>query len=602
MPETLTSPTVAKKPRTTERQRYLKRWSAVKTNRSSWESEWREIAELTAPRRFRANLSDSKGKKKNEKVLNPIGQLCIRTLAAGMMAGITSPSRPWMRLGIPEDELAEVESIKAWAWECTERMLSQLRRTNFYLTTASSVYVDLGTMATHCTIVLRDRKTCLRFYPKQVGSYWLASSSRGEIDTVYEEHNLTVGQLVEEFGYDACTARVQRLFDEDKVDTDVPVLHVIEPNRERQLERGDARGMPFRSVWMEAANAEDRQAGFLRESGHRRFPALVPRWAVDGEETYGTRSPGMDARPTLRQLQKLEYRLALQIALLSSTPVSAPTSVQDNGGVNISPKGVTWIPTSGGQAPELKATVDTAAIQRGIESVEKAIATREQRAREFFFVDFWLAMLQDPRATPATAEEIRAKKEERMLQLGPVLEQIQTEYLEPLIDMLFEAMMEDGLLPPPPRELVEWLQAKGLQAYQFDVEYVSIAAAAQKALGLTNVRAFLEIVAQGMQVDAQALDNVDVDTLVQEAGRILGINPKILKAMDVVKQLRAARAKQQQAADMGAAMATGAKAAKDLGTTPAPASDNMLGALGPVLQAMGPQAAGLMPQTTKLTP
>lgn len=582
----------------TRRQRYLKRWAALKASRSPWESTWRETTELTSPRRFRSNINDSKGKRRNEKILDPIGQLAIRTLAAGMMAGITSPSRPWMRLGIPYQEIAEVESVKAWTWECTELMLAQLRRTNFYVTTASSVYVDLAGPGTHCSTVLRDKKTCLRFYPKQVGAYWLASSSRGVIDTVYEDLNLTVAQLVEEFGLENVSGRVAKLYEDERLDVEVSVLHVIEPNRDHDPESARPDRMPFRSCWMETSDESDQRTGFLRESGHRRFPALVPRWAVDGQDVYGSRSPGMDAAPAMRSLQKLEYRHALLTAMIASPPAQAPASVKDNGGVNISPKGVTWLPSTGGTQQKVEPTVDIAALERGLERVEKAIEIRQQRVREFFFVDFWLAMLQDPRATPATAEEVRAKKEERMLQLGPVLEQIQVEYLEPVIDLLFEAMMEDGLLPPPPRELVEWMQARGMTTFEFDVEYVSIAAAAQKALGLTNVRAFLELVGQAHGVAPEALDNIDADVLVQEAGRILGINPKILKAMEVVKALRAARAKQQQAAEAGAAMAQAASSGAELAKAPAPGEDNLLGALGPVLQAMGPQAATKMPYPT----
>jgi hypothetical protein len=183
-----------------------------------------------------------------------------------------------------------------------------------------------------------------------------------------------------------------------------------------------------------------------------------------------------------------------------------------------------------------------------------------------------------------------------------VLEQIQVEYLEPLIDLLFEAMMEDGLLPPPPAELVDWMRAHGMSTIAFDVEYVSIAAAAQKALGLTNVRAFLELVAQANGIDPQVLDNVDADVLVQEASRILGINPKIVKSMEVVKALRSGRARQEQAAQAGQAMAVGADAASKLANAPAPAPDNSLGALAPMLAAMGPQAPDVTPGMTNVGP
>lgn len=593
------------RPKVSDRQRYLKRWSALKSSRGTWEAHWRDITDHTSPRRYRRELTDvNRGTKKNDKMLDPIGLISQRTLASGMMAGITSPSRPWMRLGVPVPQLAELESVKAWAWEVTERMLAQLRRTNFYVATASSVYVDLSGPATHLSIVLRDKETCLRFYPRQLGSYWLASSSKGKIDTVYEDLQLTVAQVIEEFGEDQVSYRVRNLWETDKLDVLVTILHAVEPNPDYDPEKADRRGMRWRSCWMECENAEDRNVGFLRESGHRRFPALVPRWAVDGQDVYGSRSPGMDSLPTLKSLQKLEYRHALLTALAAEPPVTAPASMKESGEeVHLVPRGVTYVADSPGPGRvEVKAAIDLQANAHALERVEAAIEKRQRSIREFFLVDFWLAMLNDDRATPATAEEVRAKKEERMLQLGPVLEQIQTEYLEPLIDLLFEAMMEDGLLPPPPREVVEWMQERGLEVLAFDVEYVSIAAAAQKALGITNVKAFLEIVGLAAGADAQAVDNVDVDVLVDEAARVLGINPKIVRAMPVVDQLRAARSRQQQAAEVGDAAVKAAGAAKNLGTTPAPSADNALGALGPALQALGPGGSTLLPYPTNVAP
>jgi hypothetical protein len=573
----------------------------LKLDRSTWDTHWRELGDVFNPRRYGKPLYEAnKGRKKNEKILNPIGQLAIRTLAAGMMSGITSPSRPWMRLTLADETLADqVEAAEVWLYETTQRMLAQLARTNFYNVASASTYPDLATWGTHATMVLKDPKTLLRFYPLQIGEYYLASSFRGEIDTAYREFVLTVGALVEEFGYDQCTTRVQQFWDQGKYDVRIPVLHAVEPNRDHDPRRGDWRGKAWTAVWLESSTPEDKKAGLLRKSGHSRFPGLTPRWTVDGQDVYG-RSPGMDALPTAKQLQKLEYRLALEVALISQPPQSAPASIGDEGGVNSSPGGVTYRPSSGNPAADkIEPIVDTAAIASAIQHTEHAIERREKRVREFFFSDFWLAILNDERTTPATAEEVRAKKEERMLQLGPVLEQIQTEFLEPLVEMLFDAMLEAGLIDPPPQELVDAARQKGQGSIVFEVEYVSIAAAAQRALGLTSVRSFLEVVAQGQQFDPQALDNVDVDVLVQDAARILGVNPKIVKAMDVVKQLRAARAQQQHAQEQGQAMLAATQGAKNLGTTPAPSPDN---ALGNVLASMGPQASQLLPAPTNQMP
>lgn len=585
-----------------ERQHYLKRLSSLQSERSTWDTQYREIGEGMLPGRFRYSTAETnQGKKKHQKVLNPIAQIAIRTLAAGLMSGVTSPSRPWMRLAFADEEVMALESAKAYCYEVTTRWLAQLARTNFYLVTAGSTYPDLAGFGTHASVVLRDRETVLRFYPLMAGEFWLAASFRGEIDTLYRLVQLTVAKLVEEFGYEACSPSVQRAWDNDDLDRKVEVLHAIEPNHEVDEGRGDWRGKPWISVWMETSSPEDKRLGLLRKSGHSRFPALTPRWSQDGQDTYG-RSPGMAALPTHQQLQKLEFSLALQVAQMGEPPVSAPADLQDTGGVNQTPGGVTYRPQGSAADTKIETITDQAALSAGIERTEEAIGRREQRIREFFFTDFWLAMLNDERATPATAEEVRAKKEERMLQLGPVLEQIQCEYLEPLVDMLFEAMLEAGEIPPPPQDVLDLLRKKGRSAAVFDVEYVSIAAAAQKALGLTNVRTFLEFVANGASIDPSAVDLVDVDTLIAEAARLLGINPKIVRAMPVVEQLRAARAKQEQAAEAGQAAVAAAGAAKDLGTTPAPSADNALGSLGTALAAMGPQASQLLPAPTSQMP
>lgn len=166
-----------------ERQRLIQRLNQLKSERSSWDTHYAEIAEVMLPRRFRTNLADAnRGTKKNSKILNGEAQLALRTLAAGLMAGITSPSRPWMRLSLADSDLLELDGVPEWLHECTTRMLAQLARTNFYNVTSDSTYNDLGAWGTSFTMALPDQKTILRFYPSPVGQYWLASS-RGASST-----------------------------------------------------------------------------------------------------------------------------------------------------------------------------------------------------------------------------------------------------------------------------------------------------------------------------------------------------------------------------------------------------------------------------------
>ena len=70
-----------------------------------------------------------------------------------------------------------------------------------------------------------------------------------------------------------------------------------------------------------------------------------------------------------------------------------------------------------------------------------------------------------------TAREVAEKHEEKLLMLGPVLERLHTELLDPLIDRTFNILQQNGVLPVPPPEL---------QNKDLNVEYVSVLAQAQR--------------------------------------------------------------------------------------------------------------------------
>jgi hypothetical protein len=64
-------------------------------------SLWRELSDYHLAHRGRFLVSDrNKGHKRNTKQINNASRRAIRTLASGMMAGITSPARPWFKLAL----------------------------------------------------------------------------------------------------------------------------------------------------------------------------------------------------------------------------------------------------------------------------------------------------------------------------------------------------------------------------------------------------------------------------------------------------------------------------------------------------------------------
>ena len=75
----------------------------LRVNRYSWWTHARELAEYILPRRYKWLITpnmQNRGSPINQHILDSTGTLAARNLASGMMSGVSSPSRPWIKLKI----------------------------------------------------------------------------------------------------------------------------------------------------------------------------------------------------------------------------------------------------------------------------------------------------------------------------------------------------------------------------------------------------------------------------------------------------------------------------------------------------------------------
>lgn len=177
----------------------------------------------------------------------------------------------------------------------------------------------------------------------------------------------------------------------------------------------------------------------------------------------------------------------------------------------------------------------------------------QERIQRGFFTDLFLMLANQPTRSNVTATEIAERHEEKLLMLGPVLERLEGELLDPLIERTFAILLRAEALPPPPPVLSGRL---------LDIEYVSILAQAQKLVGVTGIQQFSGFVGGIAAVRPEVLDKVDFDAMVDEYAEIVGVPPKLILPPEAVAKLRAERARAQQmqtAMAMGQQMAEGAK-------------------------------------------
>jgi hypothetical protein len=118
------------------RKQCMQQWTALKQERQSWESHWRELSDYFLPRRskFISRERRRQGAKKNDKIINSVGTFSVRTLGAGMMSGITSPARQWFRLTTDRPEPREVlKAVRTWLDDIERRLVASLMaKSNLY--------------------------------------------------------------------------------------------------------------------------------------------------------------------------------------------------------------------------------------------------------------------------------------------------------------------------------------------------------------------------------------------------------------------------------------------------------------------------------------
>ena len=511
----------------TKRADLLTRWGHLRTERATWWSHWQEVTTYLLPRNGRYFEQDrNKGTRRHNSIYDNTGTRALRTLGAGMMAGATSPARPWFRLGTADPELNRYAPVKLWLNDVTERMQLVFQKSNTYRT-LHGIYEELGAFGTAGSIILPDPRTAIHHYPVTVGEYAIAQDYQGKINTLYREFQKTVGEVVREFGYKKCSTSVKNLFDRGNLDAWITVIHAIEPreDRERDFKKKDNMNMAYKSCYFELGGDGEQ---VLRESGYKDFPAVIPRWGISGGDVYGN-SPGMESLGDIKLLQHEQLRKAQGIDYQTKPPLQVPAYMK-NRDVDSLPGGVTYVD---GQQGKIETAFN---VNLNLQHLLMDIQDVRGRINSSFYADLFL-MLANATDTRMTATEVAERHEEKLLMLGPVLERLHNELLDPLIDNTFNRMVEADLVPPAPEEM---------QGMELSVEFVSMLAQAQRAIGTNSVDRYVNNLGMIAQMKPDILDKFDSDAWADGYADMLGVDPKLVVSGETVARIRQQRAQAQQ--------------------------------------------------------
>ena len=489
--------------------------AAMRTDRLPTWNLWRELANYYLPQRYTWLLSDAERKVKNAKnpyILDGSGTLAARTLASGMMNGVTSPTRPWFKLRVPGfDDEAETPA-RLWLDEVTRRMLLIMAESNFYNALAV-MYLDLAVFGTAALLIYEDQESVIRCFNPNLGEFYIAQSDRLQVNTFAREFTYTVAQVEARWGrenmsatrQEACKAGGARLQESMKI------VHLIEPNTYEDPKV--PKSFKFREYYWEEGGPEGE---VLSARGFNEMPGIFPRWELSGNDSYGS-CPAMDALGDVIQLQFETKKKAQGLDKMVNPPLVADIQLKHRPTALV-PNGITYV--AGQNNVGMKPAYQ---VQIPFNELTLDITDIRARIRETFHNQLFTMISNLD--TVRSATEIDARREEKLVLLGSVLERFENEGLDPGINRVFNIMLRAGLLPEIPEELAD---------RDIEIQYVSILSAAQRAVGVVPVERWLTLIGNVAPIYPKAVNIPNWDEVLISYGRDLGVPAKQIKTLEEI--------------------------------------------------------------------
>ena len=519
------------------RQDYLKRWKAIRDYQLPYIGCFDDTADTT-----------DYARRRDTNIYHSVAWQANQSFAAGVMSGLTPPSRQWFRLIWSNDTMKNHPEAGELLDKRMNILQDVLLKSNFY-NAIHSAYLELA-FGQAPLAIFQDADTGVHFVPFTVGTYMMENGPDGIVDTFCTKYEMTARQLADKFGADKLTSAIRAELENGGVKTKHKLWWLVEPNRfhDRNKEVMDKYHMKYLSLyWLEEGEND-----FLDIGGFQEWPIPVARYLVTGNETYG-KGPGWFAEGDSKGLQKLEKDdiIAVELGIKPPMAASATTAKQ---GINLTPGSYTVVERNEPVTPLFNVNVN-------LQHLQEKILDLQDRIKRAYSADLFM-MLERLEDKNMTAQEVLQRKQEQLQQLGPVVQRLQFEFLRKIIERVYNILDRAGILPQPEDSEL----ALALSQEEVTIEYISPLAQAQKMAGMTNIEQAIAFAGQLAQFDQSVLDKINFAKTVDSYFDMVGAPASIKRTeeeYEAIQQQKAqAMAEEKQQAQMAQAVQMAAPAAQ----------------------------------------
>lgn len=536
------------------------------TNRSKYEPLWQQLSRYINPYRgrFHEEGSNTNGSRRDYHLLDTFPMRSVHRCSAGLHSGLSSPAQRWFKLGLKDEELARFHTVKLWLNQ-VEDIIYKVHAQNNTYSMLDNLYAELPQFGTGAGMMYLDYDYGVYHKTYTCGEYAAGCDSFGRINSFCRKMSYNAEQLVGHFGMENVSEAVRTSYKQSDITTRFTVYMLIEKNMDYDPSRMGVGNFPWKAYYWE----EGQPNKFLKIAGHHEQPFIFARWLLVSDEIYGE-GAGHTVLGDCMGLQKLATAKLRAVDNQADPAMVFPASYKK---LDTRPGAKNMVP----DGTQMQAYPIVPPVAKPYEGVLNSIMDAREAIKEGFFEDLMLMMSQSERNPQMTAREVAERHQEKLMILGPILEQFQNEVLSPLTLRTFGICSRHGLLPEMPEEI----QEEDLQ-----VEFNSLLSQAQKEVSQPGIDKTIAFVGNLASVNQEVLDLVDFDKAVRRTADIMGAPEDILRSEDDVEQIRQQRAEAQQqqaqmeqAAQMAPAAKEGAEAARLLSEVDTGGGGNALEAI-----------------------
>lgn len=506
----------------------LDRYSALKAERTIYESEWQELAEVFQPG-TQSFTSESKPWVEINRSIDGNGKYLVQKLTAHLFGQLTNPSTKWFEFKVSDLNTSLSKQATIELEGVNKKVLEIFNNINGnFSTECQSFYSSLVVYG--CGILFVDNKLGKDIYFKNIplSQVYIGEDHKGNVDTIFRCFKYTAKQLLQAFGEKKVSPKVLTAYLNTPEQT-FEVIHCVYPNL-----KAKTKNERFDSFYIDVENKQ-----ILENKRLKHFPFKVSRWEKHTGEKYG-HGQGKLALSTIRALTQIrqEMQKAMEFAnspivMTSDDGVLLPDSWSPGQviqGALSSLDGVrrieTWSPSGNPQA----------GIQQYMQELDLL--------NKLFFVED-ITMPVDK--TRRTATEASLISQDKIRFLAPFVSRIQTDFLAPIVELIFELLKDNGIFKDISEEL-------GNQ--ELEVDFLSPLARLLKLEDSRASQQFLQMSLPLIQFKPELTNMINFEEIIADAQKGSGAPAKILKSPEeYAESLQAQQQAQQQQMQMQNALA-----------------------------------------------